>query len=135
MSLSKDTDAWANGESRHLLRDEIAEFLEDNSDSVYHLREIADQICDLDWSSVHEEERVINEIGEDEYYEQVDSGNRDEINDSSPGFAIRRHTSTTEVQIVLEQLIHENKVVSRSIPVEETDIPYGWDSVGFYGIA
>jgi hypothetical protein len=128
MPVPVDSDVWTDAETISSVRTDILEFLQQNGDRAYHYRELADEVLDTTWIDVHEREREIQRVGEDQYYEQ-----RDDDATTNFGRTITNHTDTTLLLAVLDSLISEGVVERREVAISETDIPYeDWNSISHY---
>ena len=123
MPIDTSSEVWQGAErDEPPLRERVLSFLREHPDRAYHLRELADEILDTDWGTEYYPEKV--DPPEDDYESGRDAG--DVIMDSIENVSLLAQ---------LRGLEREGMVEVRSVPTEETDIPYDWESVKHYSAA
>lgn len=133
MPVETDSDLWLNSETSDLAHKRVLEFLEDNPNQAFRIREIADEIIDTQWAAREEETRLRQEVGEDEFFQNKEEYREqlDEIQES-----IKRDMyHTNRLKIWLDYLQKEGEVEARSIPGDQIDVPYDRDFIGYYTLA
>lgn len=125
MPIETNSDAWQEADYSRSVRDDILEFLRENPDKAYATREIADEVSDTGWEEVHDEEREIQRVGEEQYYEE----NPDS---TEPGSTIVRQLQTGVVATHVSALVYEGHVQVKKVGVEDIGFPVDWDSVKVY---
>ncbi|MFC7046070.1 hypothetical protein ACFQH6_12180 [Halobacteriaceae archaeon GCM10025711] len=131
MPIETDSDAWRDGaEPEDRLKKRALDFFVDNPDRAFHLRELADELVQTDWERAHEQERTIQEVGEEEYFQNLDEA------DAPPGDATTDLIYTNFLRVQLQSLEEQGFVEAREVPVERSDIPYpDWETVTYYALA
>lgn len=124
MPISTSSNEWNNADGTELLRDSILEFLREHPNQAFYARELADEIIGTQWAAGDEKERLIQKVGEDEYWENCEEyeAQLDETQESVMGDA----QETAKIHLRLGDLMKEGLVEGRKIPAEHTDIPYDW---------
>ena len=134
MVISTSAEGWNKAERGDLLREKILEFLKEHPNQAYYARELADEIIGTRWAVGEEQERLIQEVGEDEY-----EGNREKYDEQIEDRGLVEtqldQHETYNLKIRLGDLIKEGLVEARKVPSQYTDIPYDWETVAHYTYA
>lgn len=125
MPISTNSDAWKQGEEPDRLHEAILDFLRENQDSAFHEREIADEVLGTDWEASHEDERLSQELTEEEYNQRL---HNDDLPTSH--LAIAENPIITQRLIpALQKLLDEQKIEQRIVDADGFGFPYDWDTV------
>lgn len=124
MVVSTTSDEWENGDEVTAYYNQVLEFLQENPDRAYHLRELADEVLETDWELSHEEERERQRLGEEEFQRRVNNGEYDGKFDTDLSESFIERSQTDILRAVLDLLIEEEKVEARTLPQDATEIPY-----------
>jgi len=131
MPIPTSSDPWQTAERSPNTRDRLHTFLQEHPDQAFHVYELADEATEAGWERFFEKERLIQSVGEEEYYE-----NRERYEDQLPdgpegggvGIAELRY-----VQKCLMDLEDDGKVEVRHVSVSDLAVPMKeWDTVDCY---
>lgn len=134
MAISTDSQEWKDAETENPpILEEIEQFLKEHADQAFHGRELADEFLGTNWELAHEEDREIQRVGEDEFYERQERNEYDGKFDSDLGSTISRNAQTNRMYVYLDILEERGVIERRNVPVEATDIPYEkWEDVAYH---
>ena len=125
MPISTDSTAWEDGEVIPTTEYLVLDFLKDNKESAYNIRELADEILGTDWTGLREQDEKRDELPEDEYL-------HDEERENYPYAAYYRETAL--LQLKIRSLIERGLVDFKAVNAEEFGIefPDDYDQVAAY---
>jgi hypothetical protein len=124
MTVSIEDESWRDGEQVDGVVADLVSFLRDNSESAFTVRELADEIMETSWERAHEEERERQRLGEDEFEDRRAAGEYDGRFETSFSDTIMDQIDTTRLVSALDQLLADDVIEARTLPADETDIPY-----------
>lgn len=134
MPISTDSDVWTDSDTDSTIHERILDFLSENPEKAFHYRELCDAVQGTDWAKKHKEKREMQRVGEDEFYDRLEEGEYPEFEDNE-GVAgsMMKVIDSDKTITVADHLVEEGYLEKRSVPVEETDIPYDdWETVMCY---
>lgn len=138
MPISTDDPVWENGSDYEHTSNKVIQFLSNNSSKAYRIREIADEITDTKWYAGEAEDQFIQEIGEDEYfdnYQQYRQQLEEQLEETQENVTLDSIT-TADLNIIVSELVKEGLVESRNVDGRQIDdIPYDWEKATFYTYA
>ena len=121
MPISADSEPWRTAEvSKPPVRERLRAFFREHRSEAFHVRELADEIVDTDWESVHEEER------------RDDTDERNSVQRLAETLDFQDRTGRLKVFLAL--LEEDGEIEVREVPIEDTDIPFEdvGENVAFY---
>jgi len=125
MPIETSSRMWKSAEAiEESTIEEVLEYLEAHDGQAFHVRELSDEFLGTEWDIAHEKEREIQRIGEDEFYNRLDSGEYDEKYETDLAAATEDKRKTSRMFSFLDLLQDRGKVEVRLVPQEDTDIPY-----------
>lgn len=127
MPVDKSSELWQNGETNSSIRQEVIDFLEEHDDQAYSLYELSDKLLDTHHAEEEEKDRLIEEIGRDEYYEQT--------GEEPNGFQqILERDLTIYLRGHMSALMYEDIVEYRVVPNKHLENRYEEGVTAFYSI-
>ena len=131
MPIPASSDPWQTAERSPNTRDRLHTFLQEHPDQAFHAYELANEAMGAGWGRFLEEERLIQSVGEEEYYE-----NRERYEDQLPDGPEGGRAGIAELRYVqkcLMDLEDDGKVEVRQVPVSDLAIPVEeWDTADCY---
>lgn len=125
MPISIDSDVWQSAEKGESMRHQALQFLQEHPESAFHAHEICDTVADTNWSEIHEEWRMMDEIGKDEYLKEHDTiQGTDEWHDATDALDVLRPH--------LGALIASGDIEYKQIPEEESEVPLKGDPLYYH---
>ena len=125
MPVSTDSAAWENGEEPESREHLILDFLKDNPDEAFNIREIVENIGDIDWTGLEDQWRKQDELPDDEYID-------DEEYEEYPITFYYRATELYKER--LSSLVGKGLVDAKNVDAEEfgDEIPDEWEEATAY---
>jgi len=131
MPIPTSSDAWQTAERNLNARDHLLSFLRDHSGQAFHAYELADEVMNAGWGRFFEEERLIQSVGEEEYYE-----NLEEYEEQLPGESRGGGAGGAELRYIqkcLMDLEDTGEIEVRDVLISDLDIPVEeWNVVDCY---
>lgn len=133
MPISTDSDVWSESDTDSTVHERILNFLSENPDKAFHYRELCDEVQKTHWEKAHAKEREMQRVGEDEFYDRLEEGEYPEFEEEDHVDSMIRAMKSSKTVVVADQLVEEGYLEKRTVPVEETGIPFDeWDTVECY---
>lgn len=128
MVIPTDDDRWKNAEVERPYRDQILDFLSANPTQAFNVRELADEVADTSWDSVHDGKRLAEVIADgEENFE--DDPNSDVV---ELELLILHHLRTVFIRSEASELVDDGSVEARKVSTEETDVPMDSENIRYY---
>ena len=121
MPISTDSDTWRTADPpKPPVRERLRAFFWDHRGEAFHVRELADELADTDWASIHEQERKDDADGR--------------ASSQSPAETMSFRDRTARLKVFLTLLEEESEIEVREVPIEDTEIPFEGvqENVAFY---
>jgi len=125
MPIETASPTWESAEAiEESTIEEVLQYLKVHEGQAFHARELSDEFLGTEWDIAHEKEREMQRIGEDEFYNRLDSGEYDDKYEADLAAATEDKRLTSRMFSYLAILQNRGKVEVRLVPQEKTDIPY-----------
>lgn len=126
MPISTDSQAWKNAEEEDTLTQEVLEFLHKHPDEAFRLGEILDELYDTHFMALDENDRLREELGEDEYQEKK--------NEDVPTLPYGEEDLYNYTKLRINDLVLEGIIDARTVSAEYFDAPPAMEETSFYSI-
>jgi len=125
MPISTTDSVWQDADLEQRVRGEVLEFLKENDGQAFHSFELADEVFDTNWAEYHDQQAVINTVGEDEYYENKEQYDEEHEIDYDESLKPYDHMYRLHLITFLDKLAQNGEIEFRHIPRDETELPQG----------
>jgi len=125
MPIQTNSDAWQEGTVPPSIEHQILDFLKENPDRAYNIREIMDELTAVDWEGYENQNRRREKLPEGEYLDESEE-------EDHPFLAYSRETNN--YQLLIRSLVEKGLVDTKEIDADEfgDELPDEWEFVLAY---